>query len=521
MDKYILLSFLIGLCFAGCGIVFWLKGKNLEKKFGASEIQAFEITEQAKIKAENFLKGAELEAKDRLIKLKSDFDAETKDTGAELKKQEQRLFQKEEKLDKKIEKIEEKTLSLTRKEHSLKNKEKEIEKNKKKSLEMVEEQKKKLETIANMTEREAKDTLLKSIENEAKYESVKLLKQIEAETKEASDKKAKEIIAIAIQRHAGDYVPERTVSVVGLPNDEMKGRIIGREGRNIRALEAATGIDFIIDDTPEAVVLSGFNPVKREVAKLALEALIADGRIHPGRIEEVVKKAETEVDQVIKEAGEQAVFDLGIHGIHKDIIKYLGRLKFRTSYSQNVLRHSIEVGSLSGVIAAELGLKPKLAKRIGLLHDIGKSIDREVEGTHALIGAKLAKKGGEKPIVINAIAAHHEEKPVSSIYDWIVQAADSISGARPGARKELIENYIKRLEDMEAIANSFDGISNSYAVQAGRELRVLVESGKKTDEDAFLLSKDIAKKIEETMTFPGQIKVLVIRETRAIEYANK
>ncbi|MBW1649775.1 MAG: ribonuclease Y [Deltaproteobacteria bacterium] len=521
MDKYILLSFLIGLCFAGCGIAFWLKGKILAKRFGAAETQAFEIVERAKIKAENFLKEAELEAKDRLIKLKSDFDTETKETGAELEKQERHLFQKEEKLDKKIEQIEEKALSLTRREHSLKNKEKEIEKNEKSALSIVEEQEKKLETIAGMTFREAKEFLLKSMENEAKYESVKFLKQIEAETKEAADKKAKEIIATAIQRYAGDYVSQRTVSVVGLPNDEMKGRIIGREGRNIRSLEAATGIDFVIDDTPEAVVLSGFNPVRREVARLSLEALIADGRIHPGRIEEVVKKAEEEVEQIIKEAGEQAVFDLGIHGIHKELIKYLGRLKFRTSYAQNVLQHSIEVGSLSGVIASELGLNPKLAKRIGLLHDIGKSIDREVEGTHALIGARLAKKSGEKSIVINAIAAHHEETPVSSVYDWIVQAADSISGARPGARKEIIENYIKRLEDLEGIANSFDGISNSYAVQAGRELRVLVESGNKSDEDAFLLSKEIVKKIEETMTFPGQIKVMVIRETRAIEYANK
>jgi len=328
-------------------------------------------------------------------------------------------------------------------------------------------------------------------------------------------------MATAIQRYASDFVAERTVSVVQLPSDEMKGRIIGREGRNIRALEAATGIDLIIDDTPEAVILSGFNPVRREVAHMSLLKLISDGRIHPARIEDVVKKVEQEVDQLIKEAGEQAAFDLGVHGIQSDLIKYLGQLKFRTSYAQNVLQHSVEVGFLCGIMAAELGLNQKLARRMGLLHDIGKAVDHEVEGPHALIGSRLAKKYGESPKIEHAIAAHHEDIPPNTVYAILVQAADGLSGARPGARKEMLENYIKKLEDLENIANSFDGVINSYAIQAGRELRVIVESKAISDEMAVLLSKDVVKKIEESLTFPGQIKVTVIRETRAVAFANK
>jgi len=328
-------------------------------------------------------------------------------------------------------------------------------------------------------------------------------------------------MATAIQRYAGDFVAERTVSVVQLPNDEMKGRIIGREGRNIRAIEAATGIDLIIDDTPEAVILSGFNPVRREVARLSLMRLISDGRIHPARIEDVVRKVGQEVDLVIKEAGEQAAFDLGVHGINDELIKYLGRLKFRTSYAQNILQHSVEVGFLSGIMASELKLNPKLARRMGLLHDIGKAIDHEVEGPHAIIGSKLAKKFGEKSKVVHAIAAHHEDVLPNSVYALLVQAADGLSGARPGARKEVLENYIKRLEDLEKIANSFKGVANTYAIQAGRELRVIVESNIISDGEAVLLSRDIVRKIEESLTFPGQIKVTVIRETRSVEYANK
>ena len=372
-----------------------------------------------------------------------------------------------------------------------------------------------------MTAEQAKDLLLRAMENEARYEGAKLIKRIENEAREEADKKSKKIIATAIQRYAGDFIAERTVSVVQLPNDEMKGRIIGREGRNIRALEAATGIDLIIDDTPEAVILSGFNPVRREVARLSLMRLIADGRIHPARIEDIVKKVTNEVDRTIKEAGEQAAFELGVHNLSNDLISNIGKLKFRTSYAQNVLQHSVEVGFLCGIMASELGLNQKLARRMGLLHDIGKAIDHEVEGPHALIGSKLAKKYGESPKVVHAIAAHHEDVPPSSVYALLVQAADSLSGARPGARKELLENYIKRLEDLENIANAHDGVANTYAIQAGRELRVIVESEKISDEKAVLLSRDIVKKIEEALTFPGQIKVTVIRETRAVEYANK
>ena len=385
----------------------------------------------------------------------------------------------------------------------------------------MEEQKQQLETISSLTAEQAKELLIRAMENEARHEGAKMIKRIENETREQADKKAKKIMATAIQRYAGDFVAERTVSVVQLPSDEMKGRIIGREGRNIRALEAATGIDLIIDDTPEAVILSGFNPVRREVARLSLMKLISDGRIHPARIEDVVKKVGQEVDVTIKEAGEQAAFDLGVHGIHDELIKYLGRLKFRSSYAQNVLQHSVEVGSLCGIMAAELGLKEKLARRMGLLHDIGKAIDHEVEGPHAVIGSKLAKKFGESQMIVHAIAAHHEDVPPSTVYALLVQAADGLSGARPGARKELLENYIKRLEDLEAIANSFKGVANTYAIQAGRELRVIVQSEVISDEDSILLSRDIVKKIEESLTFPGQIRVMVIRETRAVEYANK
>lgn len=348
-----------------------------------------------------------------------------------------------------------------------------------------------------------------------------MVKRITSEAKEAADKESKKIMAVAIQRYAGDFIAERTVSVVPLPSDEMKGRIIGREGRNIRALEAETGIDLIIDDTPEAVILSGFNPVRREVARLSLEKLIADGRIHPARIEEVVKAVEKEVDQIIKDAGDQAAFDLGVHGIDGELIKVLGRLKYRTSYAQNVLQHSVEVGFLCGVMAAELGLNEKLAKRMGLLHDIGKAVDHEVEGPHATIGADLARKYGESEDVVQGIGAHHEDIPPTTVYDLLVQAADSLSGARPGARKELLENYVKRLEELEAIANSFEGVENSYAIQAGRELRVIVEGDIVRDEDAVVMSGDIAKQIEDTLTFPGQIRVTVIRETRAVGYANK
>lgn len=361
--------------------------------------------------------------------------------------------------------------------------------------------------------------LVRMVENEARHDAAVMIKKIETEAREVADKKAKNITALAIQRYAGDYVAEKTVSVVNLPNEEMKGRIIGREGRNIRAIEATTGIDLIIDDTPEAVILSGFNPIRREVARVSLERLISDGRIHPARIEEIVEKVNSEIENSIREAGEQAAFDVGVHGIHPELIKLIGKLKYRTSYAQNVLQHSREVAFLCGIMAAELGLNEKHAKRAGLLHDIGKAMDHEMEGPHALIGADFAKRYGESPLIVHSIAAHHEDVPAEDILAILVQAGDALSGARPGARKELLETYVKRLEDLERIASSFPGINKAYAIQAGRELRIIVESETVSDSEVVLLSRDIAKKIESQLSYPGQIRVTVIRETRAVEYA--
>ncbi len=510
------LAFGIGYLFA-----YWIRGKSVSDKAKVAEEEASRIIADARRKTDTMIKEADLEVKDKLFKMKSEFDSETKETRRELKNREQRLLHKEETLERKTEQMEQRDRDAARREKELKRSQENIERNERKYKALLEEQRQQLERISGLTADQAKDLLIRSLENEARYEGAKLIKRIENETKETADKRAKKIMATAIQRYAADFVAERTVSVVQLPSDEMKGRIIGREGRNIRALEAATGIDLIIDDTPEAVILSGFNPVRREVARISLTRLIADGRIHPARIEDVVKKVTQEVEQIIKEAGEQAAFDLGIHGLHNRLIRHIGQLKFRTSYAQNVLQHSVEVGFLTGVMAAELGLNTKLARRIGLLHDIGKAVDHEVEGPHAIIGSKLAKKYGESPKVVHAIASHHEDVHPESIYALLVQAADSLSGARPGARKELLENYIKRLEDLESIANQHKGVSNSYAIQAGREIRVIVESDIVTDEDAVFLSKDIVKKIEESLTFPGQIKVMVIRETRAVAYANK
>jgi ribonuclease Y len=520
MNNYIILLIIAGFG-VGFLLAYWVKMGLAHRKIITAREEAVQIIRDAKQRAGTLLKESNIEAKDRLFKMKSEFDAETKETRAEIKKRENWLLQKEENIDKKNEQFEKRERELLRKEKECADKARQIEQNEQKYQGLIEEQKQQLERISSLTADQAKELLIRAMENEARYEGAKLIKRIENETKENADKKAKKIIATAIQRYAGDYVAERTVSVVSLPSDEMKGRIIGREGRNIRALEAATGIDLIIDDTTEAVILSGFNPVRREVARLSLLKLISDGRIHPARIEDIVQKVGLEVDVTIKEAGEQAAFDLGIHGIHSELIKYIGQLKFRSSYAQNVLQHSIEVGFLCGIMAAELGLKEKLARRMGLLHDIGKAIDHEVEGPHALIGSRLAKKFGESAKVVHAIAAHHEDVPPATVYAVLVQAADGLSGARPGARKELLENYIKRLEDLEAIANSFNGVSNTYAIQAGRELRVIVESDKISDEESTLLSKDIVKKIEESLTFPGQIKVMVIRETRAVAFANK
>lgn len=515
---------LVILLTLAAAVVGFLIGHFLRKRLSDSMVATAEslakkTVEEAKRQAETITKEASLQAKDVVYQAKAEFERETKDKRRDLQALEKRLQQKEENLDKKVNFIDQRDAEIMKKEQNIAQKEQNLGQKEEKLNQVLEEQREKLETISGMTSAEAKKVLMDSLESEAKHDAAKKIKAIEEEARETADKKSKEILSLAIQRYAGEYVAERTVSVVALPSDEMKGRIIGREGRNIRALEAATGIDLIIDDTPEAVILSGFNPIRREIAKLSLEKLIADGRIHPGRIEEVVAKSTEEVEHAIKEAGEQAAFDLGVHGIHPEVLKLIGRLKYRTSYSQNVYQHSLEVAFLCGIMAAELGVNVKQAKRAGLLHDLGKAVDHEVEGSHAVIGAELAKKYGESPKIVHAIMAHHEDEKPSSILAVLVQAADALSGARPGARREMMETYIKRLEDLERVAGSFAGVTTSFAIQAGREIRVMVASEDISDERTVILAKDIAKKIETELTYPGQIKVNVIRETRATEYA--
>jgi ribonuclease Y len=504
---------------AGLGAGFLLRKKPAGPSLEEAEEKARKVLEESRREAETITREANLQAKDVVYQAKAEFERDSKDKRRDLQALEKRLQQKEENLDKKTNLLDQRDVDFIKKEQGLAAKEQKLVQKEEQVAQLIDEQRSKLETISGMSAEEAKRVLMETMESEAKLDVAKRIKAIEEEARETADKKSKEIIALAIQRYAGEYVAEQTVSVVALPSDEMKGRIIGREGRNIRALEAATGIDLIIDDTPEAVILSGFNPVRREVARISLEKLITDGRIHPGRIEEVVNKATEEVEHSIKEAGDQAAFDLGVHGIHPEILKLIGRLKYRTSYTQNVYNHSLEVGFLCGIMAAELGVNVKQAKRAGLLHDLGKAVDHEVEGSHAVIGAELARKYGESPKIIHAIMAHHEDEKPNSILAVLVQAADALSGARPGARREMMETYVKRLDDLERIAGSFGGVATSFAIQAGREIRVMVTSEQVNDDQAVVLAKDIAKKIEAEMTYPGQIKVNVIRETRATEYA--
>jgi len=501
-------------------IIGWLTNKKIsESHLKHTRKLAENIIAEAQREAETQKKAAILEAKDEWYKAKLKFEKETHEARQELKRLERKLDEKEQNINRKVDYLEKREHELNEKSRLLDSKLQAIAEKNEELNRVLQMQNEKLEKIAGMSQEEAKKLLITNLENEARHEAAKRIKEIKDEAERNAVKQSREILTLAIERYAADHVVESTVSVVDLPNDEMKGRIIGREGRNIRAFENATGIDVIIDDTPEAVILSGFDPIRREIARLSLQKLVKDGRIHPGRIEEVVEKTKQELMEEIREIGEQTCLELNIHGLHPELVKYLGKLKYRTSYGQNILQHSKEVAWISSMLASELGMDPQIAKRAGLLHDIGKAADHEMEGPHALIGADLVRRFGENETVINAVAAHHEDVEATSMITHIVSAADAISGARPGARRETLENYIRRLEKLEKIADAFDGVEKSYAIQAGREIRILVNYKKVDDVQAAELASEIARKIEENMEYPGQIKVVVVRETRSIDYA--
>lgn len=514
---FIVISIL--LTFVGIVVGYLIRKKLAEKKISSAEELAKQIVEEGHKNAEVAKKEALLEAKDENHKIRQQADEELRERRAEIQKLESRLMQKEENLNRKDQTLDKRELLLEKKESSLTEKQQQIEEMESKVGAMLSEQQAELERISGYTTDQAKQIILQRVEEEVTHESAMIIKEAENRAKEEGDKKAKNILSLALQRCAADHVAETTVSVVNLPNDEMKGRIIGREGRNIRTLETLTGIDLIIDDTPEAVILSGFDPIRREIARIALEKLVQDGRIHPARIEEMVDKSRREVDEYIRDFGEQTTFEIGVHGLHPDLVKILGRLKYRTSYGQNVLKHSTEVAYLSGLLAAELGEDQTLARRAGLLHDIGKAIDHEVEGSHVEIGKELATKYKENEVVINSIASHHGDEEATSVIAVIVAAADALSAARPGARSETLENYIKRLEKLEEISESYAGVEKSFAIQAGREVRIIVKPDEIDDAESTKIARDIRKRIEDELDYPGHIKVTVIRETRSVEYA--
>ncbi len=518
MDIITIIFALLGLI-VGAVVGFFVCKSIAEAKVAGAKSNAEQIIDDATREAEALKKEALLEAKDEIHQLRTEAELDIRDRRAELQKQENRLMQKEENLDRKDESLDKREAALEKKDNSLTVKQQHIEEMESKVEELVKAGQAELERISGLTRDDARAIILDRVENELSHDVAMMVKETENRAKEEADKKAKEILSLAIQRCAADHVAETTVSVVNLPNDEMKGRIIGREGRNIRTLETLTGIDLIIDDTPEAVILSGFDPIRRETARIALDKLVQDGRIHPARIEEMVEKSRREVDEYIREVGEQTTFEVGVHGLHPDLMKILGRLKFRTSYGQNVLKHSMEVAHLAGLMASELGEDATLAKRAGLLHDIGKAIDHEVEGSHVEIGVELATKYKEHPVVINAIASHHGDTEPTSIIAVLVAAADALSAARPGARSETLENYIRRLEKLEEISESYEGVEKSFAIQAGREVRIMVKPDTIGDLEAHRLARDIRKRIEDELDYPGHIKVTVIRETRAVEYA--
>lgn len=519
MDSLLCIALGVVVGASGMGLLVWLRGRWQKQTVATAQETAKLIVEEAKKESALIKKEAQIQAKDVVLQAKTESEKEVRERRRELQQLEKRQQGREEGLEKRAEILESRETDLARREQGLKGKEETLQQKEREYSRLVEETRKQLEQVAALTRDEAKRMLMDQMVEDARHEAARRIMTIEEESREEAERRARKVMSVAIERLSGEFVTERTASVIHLPSDDMKGRIIGREGRNIRAIEAATGVDLVIDDTPEAVLISSHSPIRREIARVALDRLISDGRIHPGRIEEVVKKAEQEVEEAVREAGQRAVLELGVHGVHPEILKLIGMLKYRYSYGQNVLMHSIETAYICGIMAAELGLNEKQARRAGLLHDIGKAVSHEIEGSHAIIGGEVARKYGESAKIVNAIAAHHEEVRAETVLAPLVDAADALSGARPGARREVLESYVRRLEALEDISNSFSGVEKSFAVQAGREVRIIVNPGSVSDGEALILAREVAKRIESEMTYPGQIKVTVIRETRATEFA--